>query len=173
MKLIKCRNGHLYDKEVHSFCPHCKKNYKPTDSTRSIMAISKENFNDRNPHNKLLESINQEKIKALKKNNKKVTKAVLKCILGNNIGDVYCIREGENSIGRNSNNDICINNDLLVSRAQHAFVCANKKNYEIKAGNSKGFFYVNGKVVLLSENLKNGDIVKIGKSELIFYTKGK
>lgn len=71
----------------------------------------------------------------------------------------------EMSIGRNSDNDIIIDN-LSVSR-KHAVITSSKKGFQITDCDSKNGTFLNGKPIK-QEAVKNGDTILLGKYVLVF-----
>lgn len=94
----------------------------------------------------------------------------LVCIKGKKEGLDFKIHSESNLIGRGKSNDVCLDFDDSVSKDAHAYV-----NYDV-AGNQfwlirdpkASNIYLSGKLVLEPMELKKNDIIKIGKTELMF-----
>ncbi len=84
---------------------------------------------------------------------------------GEQIGDLFKIKKGENIIGRGADVDIRLNS-LLVSRV-HSVIILNDNNISIKDLKSSNGTYVNGKKIDAA-NLKEGDVITIGTIRLSF-----
>lgn len=77
----------------------------------------------------------------------------------------YPFTGNEMSIGRNSDNDIVIDN-LSVSR-KHAVITSSKEGFRITDCDSKNGTFLNGKPVK-DEAVRNGDTILLGKYVLVF-----
>ncbi|SEF58318.1 FHA domain-containing protein [Eubacterium ruminantium] len=77
---------------------------------------------------------------------------------------------GKNFIGRDTSMDVVIKGDNSVSRIKHAIVLfePNSRKFIAMPGDAHELFYVNGDVVLNSIELKAYDVLKLGKTELVF-----
>ena len=74
-----------------------------------------------------------------------------------------------NFIGRDSSMDVVLG-DKSVSRIKHAIITfePNSQTFYIGPGESHELFYVNNEVVLSNIKLNAYDVIKIGKTELVF-----
>lgn len=94
----------------------------------------------------------------------------LVCIEGPACGDCYAISYGKNFIGRYPDMDICLSEDLSVSRSRHAVITYEPRERKFYAhpGDSHELFYLNDMVVLQTILLHDHDILSVGKSKLVF-----
>lgn len=94
----------------------------------------------------------------------------LVCIKGSNVGKAFPLVTGQNFIGRDSKMNVCLQNDLSVSRSKHGIIAYEPKNrcFYAQPGESHSLFYVNDKVVLNPIELKDRDKIEVGKHILVF-----
>lgn len=94
----------------------------------------------------------------------------LVCVEGAYYGESFKLKTGRNFIGRDSKMDIVLGKDQSVARNKHAIVLYEPKKREFLAqpGESRGLFYLNDDVVLMTEKLKRGDVLTLGNTKLMF-----
>ena len=94
----------------------------------------------------------------------------LVCIEGSDYGKSFNLYGGKNFIGRAAEMDVCLANDVTVSRFKHATVIYEPKQrvFFAQPGESHELFYVNGSVVLVNTELKDRDVIAIGRSTFVF-----
>lgn len=94
----------------------------------------------------------------------------LVCIKGSNIGKAFPLVTGQNFIGRDPKMNVCLQNDLTVSRSKHGIIAYEPKNrcFYAQPGDSHSLFYVNDQVVLNPMELKDHDRIEVGKHILLF-----
>lgn len=185
MKLTKCEKGHFYDGEKYSSCPHCNQSASDfetisvparslggDDETVSINEVKK-------PATPKINAQDDEKTigffgdfgKEDEKDSGRVDPCVgwLVCIEGNQVGQDFKLKSGNNSIGRDKSMDICLKGEE-VSRIKHAIITYDPKNNIFLAlpGESHGLSYVNDNIVVSATVLKRGDRIEIGGNILIF-----
>ena len=81
---------------------------------------------------------------------------------------IFNINTGVNSIGRNDNNTIVLN-DKQISK-QHAAVIFENNEYWIKDTESKNGVFLNGRRISQQERLYHGCLIKLGSTILRFET---
>lgn len=94
----------------------------------------------------------------------------LVCIGGRDKGKDYHLWGRINTIGRSDRNDICIPNDLTISRENHARLGYDPKHNSfrlIPATNSNNI-YLNGDVVDIPRPLHAFDMIEFGQTTLLF-----
>jgi hypothetical protein len=66
--------------------------------------------------------------------------------------------------------DVSLAGDMSVSRERHAIIIyePRAKVFIAQAGDSKELFYLNDKVVLSNEELKDYDVLSVGNEKLLF-----
>lgn len=184
MRLEKCSNGHFYDADKFSVCPHCSEggNGNPTKGigkemeanvTVPISRISepnKANFNAPAPNVPQWHA-DEEKTQALKHKSLSVEPVVgwLVCVTGKNCGKDFRLKTGRNFIGRNNDMDIALIGDNTVSRDKHAIVVFEPKHnmFLAQPGDSKELFYLNEEVVLSAKEMNKNDKLQIGENTLM------
>lgn len=91
-------------------------------------------------------------------------------ISGPSKGRTYSIRENKNFIGRSPNMDIVLADDNSVSREKHAVIVyiPRQRAFIAQPGDSRELYYINDKVVLDNTELKENDVLEIGRSKFFF-----
>lgn len=91
-------------------------------------------------------------------------------VSGPSKGRTYAIRENKNFIGRSQNMDIVLADDSTVSREKHAVIVyvPRQRTFIAQPGDSRELYYINDKVVLDNTELKENDVLEIGKSRFFF-----
>ena len=102
--------------------------------------------------------------------NEQRTTGWLVCIDGPEKGKDYRLHNDNNYIGRNSGNDVCIATDATISASKHCVVTYDREDRLFYVGLSGGASIVrlNGKPVLMTQMIKNGDRLKIGQGTFLF-----
>ncbi|MCR5103205.1 MAG: FHA domain-containing protein [Eubacterium sp.] len=165
MKLIKCKNGHIYDADKLASCPHCPGNITNIDNIFDTFGKNQENVST-----EISDSENRDKL--LRKG-----VGVLVITKGKSVGKAFVIYEGKNTIGREQNMDIPLINEDTVARNGHAVLtCSSSKtdvmNYNIFPTKNDRSVYINGKEIKGQECLKDRDVINIGEVELVLVTYG-
>jgi hypothetical protein len=93
----------------------------------------------------------------------------LVCLDGPDRGRDYRIRAEKNFIGRDPSMDICLAGDDSISRQKHATVAFEPKKgtFWLIPGEASGLVYLNGEVLYAPAQLKERDIVELGKTKLV------
>ena len=94
----------------------------------------------------------------------------LVCIEGKHLGKAFPLFTGKNFIGRSIDMDVCLENDLSISRNKHAIIVFEpiQRLFFAQPGEGHELFYVNDNVVLASTQLKAKDVISIGLIKLMF-----
>ncbi len=92
------------------------------------------------------------------------------CVEGVHFGEDFKIKSGRNFIGRSGTMNISLSGDKAVSRERHAILTYDPKGnvFMIQPGDSSELCYLNGQLVLIPTQLKAGDRISLGESELMF-----
>lgn len=161
VNMVRCPNGHYYDASIYSKCPHC------TGITEQIKVceVCGESYDAKKytscPHC-------QEKgtVALFQKN----VVGWLVAIKGPHKGKDFRLQTGRNFIGRDDIMDVCLRYDNAVSRNKHAVLLYEPKGctFFITPGESHELAYLNGEVLLDAKPLKSGDILTLGRSDLMF-----
>lgn len=94
----------------------------------------------------------------------------LVCVKGKHIGKSFMLTEGSNSIGRSRMNQIVLSKDNRVSREKHAVIAYEpvRKGFYLTPGEESGLTYLNDQFVGETTQLKKGDVIECGESQLMF-----
>ncbi|MDZ5473049.1 FHA domain-containing protein [Bacillus sp. 31A1R] len=94
----------------------------------------------------------------------------LVCVDGKDKGQDYRIHSERNTIGRSDSNDIYVKGDQTISRDNHATIVFDpkRKEFRLLAGGGRGLVYVNSDVVDYTITLKEGDLIELGDTKLMF-----
>lgn len=198
MNLKRCNNGHFYDADKFTACPHCNPTVSASEVTVAMdpgnmdpqVRAAVSGFDDEEEKTVSLQdavsaAVAQEAAPAgalaVSDDSRTVsfyessfgtepTVGWLTCIEGNHYGKSFPLKSGRNFIGRNLNMDVALTGDQSVSRERHAVVIYEPKAkcFIAQAGDARELFYLNDKVVLNNEMMKNYDILSVGNEKLIF-----
>lgn len=93
----------------------------------------------------------------------------LVCTAGKYFGRSFPLKAGRNFVGRNPQMDVCLEEELSVSRERHAVIIYEPRGrmFLAQPGDSRELFYLNDKVVLDNERLKPYDLLSIGKVNMM------
>jgi hypothetical protein len=86
-------------------------------------------------------------------------------------GNYIPVGYGQNSIGRNQEERVCINyGDAQISRESHCFIVyePHDREFTVLRGTSKGLSYLNQKVILEPRTIHSGELLRIGATTLRF-----
>ena len=159
MSIIKCKNGHFFDKRKYEECPFCKN--RCTDISRMEETIWVNQ----------IEQVDNDVTVGIYsdfKGNDFVTGWIV-CVEGPDKGRDYRLHSGYNRIGRNMSLDINPVNDLKVSNACHcSIVYESRKNQFYFVPESGNISYLNNKLEETVQILKSGDCLQLGSSEFEF-----
>ena len=191
----KCENH--YDENANSICPYCtyeitgkqknvdktevfQGNKKPVkiDETEEVKPKPKPIIEEEIIEMKIEEKITQENVDAtvmITKNvnddDKQPLVAWFVVVEGKGKGSDIRIIAGQNSIGRDKSNMVCIDfGDTTISREKHAFIIYDLKHkkFMFKSGEGKNISYLNEEGVYSPVPIKDGDTVEIGETKLRF-----
>lgn len=186
MAVIRCSQGHYYDNEKFSNCPFCGifTNIKLNEAVAAsgddekTMAFAGEpsSLNEVLQRTIALEYIVQNPEDDQKtvghfsesRGNDFVT-GWLVCVEGPEKGRDYRLYHGFNRVGRGYGMDVCIVDDVHISRENHCSVVYDHKSNTFSLVPSGGnLIYLGGELVSHPVQLKTGDIIRIGESQLEF-----
>jgi hypothetical protein len=196
MDLQRCPNGHFYDAEKFSACPHCGGHLKNDVMTQAMgrdmsktVGLTPGDLGDK-PTAKTNSDVQADLSgvmnliqpggagddgKTVSFYAKKVgTEPVvgwLVCIEGKHFGKDFRLKSGKNFIGRSREMDVSLAEDDSVSRDRHAIVVYEPKKhlYLAQPGEAKELFYLNDQVVLSTTEMKYRDVLTVGDSVLMFF----
>lgn len=156
MELIRCENGHYYNREKFPSCPQCA--HIPTFQAPQT---GQKDIETLLPNENAVRQIND----SLRK-----TVGWLVCTQGNMIGESFPIRQGDNRIGRSTTMDIILIYENSVSRENHANIRydSEKREFSLILENSEHPVAINDKKITESAILTNRDRIALGKCVLTF-----
>jgi pSer/pThr/pTyr-binding forkhead associated (FHA) protein len=95
---------------------------------------------------------------------------ILLVLKGAGVGGRYLLDASETKIGRDINNEICLD-DITVSRS-HAIISKSSDGYSVKDLGSLNGTYLNA-VSVRDSKLSHGDEIQVGKYHLTLFIGGK
>ncbi len=95
---------------------------------------------------------------------------ILLVLKGAGVGGRYLLDASETKIGRDINNQICLD-DITVSRS-HAIISKSSDGYSVKDLGSLNGTYLNA-VSVRDSKISNGDEIQVGKYHLTLFIGGK
>lgn len=95
---------------------------------------------------------------------------ILLVLKGAGVGGRYLLDASETKIGRDVNNEICLD-DITVSRS-HAIISKSSDGYSVKDLGSLNGTYLNA-VSVRDSKISNGDEIQVGKYHLTLFIGGK
>jgi len=183
----RCSEGHVYDPEKYSSCPHCgipdldmgkttpRQSPPPARDDRTRPARRPEGDKGAGP-------VAQDRGRVVPDDEGR-TKAFVReklgfdpvvgwlvCVDGPDRGRDYRLRSERNSIGRSERMDVCIRGDETISRDNHAGIVFNPrdKSFVLLPGEGRGLVYLGGEAVYVPTPLSPYDAVELGKTRLVF-----
>lgn len=181
MNLLRCENGHFYDSDRFSECPHCNQTTLSTvlqgdgDDKMYTMPLAPQSSNESEG---LAERVSdakgeddaQKTIGYFGDISLEPVVGWLVAIEGEHFGQDYKLKTGRNFVGRGNTMDVSLSRDSSVSRDKHAVVLYEPKSniFLVQPGDSKELFYLNNNVVLSAEKIQAYDVLSIGESKLLF-----
>ena len=92
------------------------------------------------------------------------------CVDGIEKGKDYSLHSGNNFIGRRKGADICLENDMAVSRENQGVISydARHKSFYAVPGTGQNLIYLNGEPLLTAHELRVYDRLEMGNTTLMF-----
>ena len=165
--LTRCANGHFYDADKERFCPYG--NQATAGGATTPLTTNNKGENKQGNNRYVVEDTGE----TVGFYNEMTTKPVvgwLVSIEGSTMGKDFRLCSGRNYIGRGKDMDIVLEGDNKVSRNKHAIVLFDPRSQKTlcQAGESRELFYLNDNVVTGTVELKQGDVIMIGDTKLMF-----
>lgn len=197
MELKQCDGAvrHFYDASKNSQCPYCNGgsnigvtrplgnenesitttpvSYADAPAFPKTAPISESSaFSNAIPPTKAIDNPETNKTVACYFNEQGIDSVTgwLVCVNGKKRGKDFRIHSEKNFIGRSKSNDICLDFDETVSRECSAILTYDSRTnkFWLQYGDGKGIIYLNDNLVLVPAELKDNDIITVGKTELMF-----
>lgn len=193
MNLLKCSNGHYYDGDAYSSCPHCKGQGAADNPTVALdipaagggeVTVAMPS-NDEGPtlsgalntvrdgFGTVLPSDDQKTVSFFSESpvlaEKDPVVGWMVCVKGNLYGQDFRLKTGRNFIGRGDGMDVCLKGEKTVSRDRHAILIYEPKQnlFLAQPGETKELIYLNGSVVLTPTIMKKNDVLQVGDISLM------
>lgn len=94
----------------------------------------------------------------------------IECIFGDNTGAKYGIHEGINKIGKGYQMDICVSDDIQITRDNHcSIICDSGTKELILAPTMGSLTYLNNSLIKEPTIVKDKDVFRIGRSEFVIH----
>jgi len=92
------------------------------------------------------------------------------CVKGEYFGESFKIKAGQNHIGRSAGMDICLQDELTVSRQNHAAIIFDPDScsFFLIPGQSNGLTYLNNQVLLMPSQLTSYSEIRVGNASFVF-----
>ena len=161
--LTRCAKGHFYDADKNRTCPYCEQ-ATAGGATTPLNSPQPPVSPVRIPED------TGETIGFYDEMTIQPVVGWLVSIQGSTIGKDFRLCSGRNYIGRGKDMDIVLEGDNKVSRSKHAIILFDPKSQKTlcQAGESRELFYLNDSVVTGTVELKQGDVITIGDTKLMF-----
>lgn len=165
MNLVKCINNHIYDGNKFRSCPHCS-GIEAGPFLSAVFGADQSDVDTNIP-----EQSQQEHYERI---SRRKTVGMLVCTQGNMLGAGFLLKTGENVIGRASNMDVALVQEVSVSRNHHATIWYEEEEgqYYLEKTEGKSKVLCNRNVVTGRTCLKDRDEIVIGDCHLIFIKAG-
>ena len=183
MAMKRCSNGHFYDDLKYPQCPYCGiSNMDPSKTAPIVVPPPTQSVGETVGHTVAMSTEEMARRQELAGDDGK-TVAIMKkkiginpvvgwlvCVDGPSRGQDYRIKSERNFIGRDRSMDIAVTGDDSISRNNHAIISFNPKNggFRLFPGDGHGLVYLNDDEVFMPTELKRGDIIEIGRTQLMF-----
>lgn len=189
MNLARCNNGHFYDADKFTACPHCSSATPPDDNNVTVsintsqdmmtekfdlgqtVTLSEAAEGGYSESRKLMDDDDLKTVSFYQEQTgKEPVVGWLVAINGNHLGESFPLKSGRNFVGRSHNMDIVLDGDSGVSRERHAIIIYEPKNriFYAQPGEARELFYVNDEVVLSNIIISTNSVFLIGNTKLKF-----
>lgn len=180
MNLTRCENGHFYDAERFTSCPHCSQPIVATQLDVEEKNVAAEPAVQEEPKDNLAELKNEISESKQTEDGAQATIGYfgqsepvvgwLVSIEGSNYGQDFRLKTGRNFIGRAMDMDVSLTDDSSISRDKHAIILFEPKSgtFLVQPGDAKELFYLNDKVVLTATEISAYDVISLGATKLLF-----
>ena len=174
MAVTRCGQGHFYDNEKFTQCPHCRSGAVQESVTVAFTGRQIENYAaqyiQRKSSHQHVELDEERTIGIYSgRGENKYVAGWLVCTEGPAKGSDYRIYAGFNRIGRGYDNDIVLKEDMQVSREVHcSVVYEERKNVFYAVPQGGNLVYLDGEVLEQAEPIRDGSVLRIGASSLEF-----
>jgi len=166
-KMIRCPDGHFYDRAKHPSCPWCDLQEGGADKTRPARLPGPPP-----PPGARAYATPPDATRRVNLESSKSDPVVgwLVCVEGPDRGRDFRLHAEKNFIGRSPAMDVAILNDDTVSRERHSLITFDPKKqvFWVSPGDASGLVYLNGELLNSATTMKSDDILEIGHTKLVF-----
>ncbi len=197
MNLIRCTNGHYYDGDKFSSCPHCQSNMRP--NTDSLTAKEEKNLRDDDKtlllgreeyiaaddddrtlilendsdRTQMYSEADEQKTMILSQKDRREADAVVGWLVGINgsmYGDAFPVKSGVNIVGRGIYMDVVLYGDESILKENHGAIIYEPatRSFFVRPGDARAQFLLDHEVVSEEKMLRKRDIVTFGSSDMMF-----
>lgn len=175
MNVVRCKNGHFFDKDKYASCPCCQQagQDKEKDSVTVAKDAAKLDM-------QLSDQLTDMYFKGAYLGDKTIspffakkhfspTTGWLVCVKGKQYGRTLFIYSGRNFAGRSMSSDVFLGNEQWISRDNHFSIVYDPKSIKFMLLKGTGAVYLNGVEVLSPQELKEDDRISLGENtEFVF-----
>lgn len=172
MAVIKCEIcGYHFDDEKYKVCPNCGRNDLVYDQTVSLEAETDRTLDETvdievSIGRDISEDVTIGTYSVWTGNSPVV--GWLVCTKGNAKGRDYRLFNGWNRIGRSTDMNICLADDMAISRKHCAVVYDQRAGRFHLVNDSGAPTYLNGVPLYEPQELKGGDVITMGENDFVF-----
>lgn len=191
MAMKQCENGHLYDDSKTPECPYCSgassigKTIPLSDDTADdfkinptefLGSVSPANIREMGVTRAPIDDVGTEFkttfIDEVINSEIKPVRGWLVVVEGAKKGIDYRLHTGKNTVGRAKNNDVFFDFDNTVSSEENVVITYDERNnmFFIQSGKGKNNVYINDAILLEARQIKDNDVIEIGKTKLVLRT---
>ena len=182
MAVIKCSQGHYYDDSKFDECPHCKNGLEKKkkesyvddlEKLKTQIGVKKPEDDEKTVCLEIGAGENIDTDKTIGfynfESGTELVTGWLVSMKGPSRGRDYKLFHGWNRIGRGSDMDVYISDDRSISlQNQASIVFDDKKSKFYLVNEESSLTYLNGVHTAGSTEIKTGDKISMGNTELIF-----
>jgi len=176
----RCPYGHFYNADRYSECPVCSPGAVPAPQSE------RKSYSDEFPVTELISNtLHPDNIPGTPDDDPEdqMTMVIsnvpagsepvvgwLVCVKGGYFGQSFCLKAGNNRIGRAADMDVQLALEASVSRNRHCLITfdPSRQAFYIQQGDGRGITYLNGEIVMAPAKMEPGDRVGIGEAEFLF-----
>ena len=179
MAIIECPQGHLYDPGIYPSCPYCGGNSTVIDFSRPSnrtaaptgygsgvnKTVAPESYRKKQEQENKTVGVFRRSF-----NDIEPVVGWLACASGPEKGKSYELYAKINTIGRSSENDVCIKGDATISRKSHARLAYDPRHNDFRLipDESTNNIYLHDEPVYAPARLAAYDMVEVGECRLVF-----
>ncbi len=168
----KC--GSFYDQAKNPTCPYCSGAADSVDKTMPITTGVTSPISDMDKTTPIVNSAANDDGRTMPvfRMETGVDPVVgwLVCVSGSEKGRDYKVHAENNYIGRSEKMDICVRGDETISRENHATITYDSADraFYFTPGSGRSIVRLNGKALLMTQEIKAYDRIVLGTTELVF-----